>query len=47
MCVSLLLSAYLPSRLTHPFLQRLAAKDIDNWEQRRVGRLKGENDGVL
>jgi hypothetical protein len=28
-------------------LQRLAAKDIDNWEQKRVERLKGESDGVL
>ncbi|KAK0655796.1 cytochrome c oxidase assembly protein COX16-domain-containing protein [Cercophora newfieldiana] len=26
---------------------RLAAKDIENWEQKRVERLKGENDGVL
>lgn len=26
---------------------RLAAKDIDNWEQRRVERLPGEHDGVL
>ncbi|KAI1092925.1 cytochrome c oxidase assembly protein COX16-domain-containing protein [Rostrohypoxylon terebratum] len=26
---------------------RLAAKDIDNWEQRRVKRLPGEHDGVL
>ncbi|KAK3372010.1 cytochrome c oxidase assembly protein COX16-domain-containing protein [Podospora didyma] len=26
---------------------RLAAKDIDNWEQKRVTRLKGESDGVL
>jgi cytochrome c oxidase assembly protein subunit 16 len=29
------------------FAQRLAAKDIDNWEQKRVDRLKGESDGVL
>lgn len=28
-------------------IQRLAAKDIDNWEQRRVKRLPGEHDGVL
>jgi cytochrome c oxidase assembly protein subunit 16 len=27
--------------------QRLAAKDIDNWEQRRVKRLPGEPDGIL
>ena len=27
--------------------QRLAAKDLDNWEQKRVKRLKGESDGVL
>lgn len=26
---------------------RLAAKDIDNWEQKRVDRLPGESDGVL
>ncbi|KAF4982335.1 hypothetical protein FZEAL_2034 [Fusarium zealandicum] len=26
---------------------RLAGKDIDNWEQKRVERLPGENDGVL
>ena len=26
---------------------RLAAKDLDNWENRRVERLKGEPDGVL
>ena len=29
------------------FPQRLAAKDIDNWEQKRVKRLPGEHDGVL
>ncbi|KAI1140688.1 cytochrome c oxidase assembly protein COX16-domain-containing protein [Hypoxylon sp. FL0543] len=28
-------------------LQRLAAKDLDNWEQKRVKRLPGEHDGVL
>ncbi|KAI1662882.1 cytochrome c oxidase assembly protein COX16-domain-containing protein [Daldinia decipiens] len=26
---------------------RLAAKDIDNWEQKRVKRLPGEHDGVI
>lgn len=26
---------------------RLAAKDLENWENRRVPRLKGENDGIL
>ncbi|KAI5848138.1 cytochrome c oxidase assembly protein COX16-domain-containing protein [Tricharina praecox] len=26
---------------------RLATKDIDNWEQKRVERLKGEHDGKL
>ncbi|KAL2158395.1 hypothetical protein VTH06DRAFT_4443 [Thermothelomyces fergusii] len=26
---------------------RLAAKDLDNWEQKRVKRLKGESDGIL
>jgi cytochrome c oxidase assembly protein subunit 16 len=28
-------------------LQRLSAKDTDNWEQKRVKRLAGESDGVL
>ena len=28
-------------------VQRLAAKDIENWEQKRVKRLPGEHDGVL
>jgi hypothetical protein len=28
-------------------LQRLAAKDLDNWEQKRVKRLPGEHDGVI
>lgn len=27
--------------------QKLAAKDLDNWEQKRVKRLPGEHDGVL
>jgi hypothetical protein len=27
--------------------QRLAAKDLDDWEQKRVERLKGEPDGVI
>lgn len=27
--------------------QRLAAKDLDDWEQKRVKRLPGENDGTL
>ncbi|KAF3768663.1 hypothetical protein M406DRAFT_251255 [Cryphonectria parasitica EP155] len=26
---------------------RLAAKDLDDWEQKRVKRLPGENDGTL
>ncbi|KAF1826071.1 uncharacterized protein K489DRAFT_313251 [Dissoconium aciculare CBS 342.82] len=26
---------------------RLAAKDLDNWEQKRVKRLPGEHDGVF
>ncbi|KAL8707362.1 MAG: hypothetical protein Q9220_007586 [cf. Caloplaca sp. 1 TL-2023] len=26
---------------------RLAAKDLDDWDNKRVKRLKGENDGVL
>jgi cytochrome c oxidase assembly protein subunit 16 len=28
-------------------LQKLAAKDLDSWEQKRVKRLPGEHDGVL
>ena len=28
-------------------LQKLAAKDLDNWEQKRVKRLPGEPDGVF
>jgi hypothetical protein len=28
-------------------LQRLAAKDLDDWEQKRVKRLAGEHDGVI
>jgi hypothetical protein len=27
--------------------QRLQAKDLENWEQRRVKRLPGEVDGVM
>ncbi|KAL1301672.1 hypothetical protein AAFC00_005889 [Neodothiora populina] len=26
---------------------KLAAKDLDNWEQKRVKRLPGEHDGIL
>ncbi|MCJ1425032.1 Cytochrome oxidase assembly [Sticta canariensis] len=26
---------------------RLAAKDLDDWENKRVKRLKGEHDGIL
>ncbi|KAK4176894.1 putative cytochrome c oxidase-assembly factor cox-16 [Triangularia setosa] len=26
---------------------RLASKDLDDWEQKRVKRLKGESDGIL
>ncbi|KAK1656160.1 cytochrome c oxidase assembly protein cox-16 [Colletotrichum phormii] len=26
---------------------RLAAKDIDNWEQKRVKRFAGEHDGII
>jgi cytochrome c oxidase assembly protein subunit 16 len=29
------------------FLQRLAAKDLDDWEQKRVKRLPGEHDGKI
>jgi cytochrome c oxidase assembly protein subunit 16 len=28
-------------------LQRLAGRDLDDWEQKRVERLPGENDGIL
>ena len=28
-------------------VQKLAAKDLDNWEQKRVKRLPGEHDGIL
>jgi hypothetical protein len=28
-------------------LQKLAAKDLDDWEQKRVKRLKGEHDGII
>lgn len=28
-------------------IQRLQAKDLENWEQRRVKRLPGEVDGIL
>lgn len=28
-------------------LQKLAAKDLDSWEQKRIKRLPGEPDGVL
>lgn len=27
--------------------QRLAAKDLDDWEQKRVKRLPGEHDGII
>jgi cytochrome c oxidase assembly protein subunit 16 len=29
------------------WVQRLAAKDLDDWEQKRVKRLPGEHDGVI
>lgn len=28
-------------------IQRLAAKDLDDWEQKRVKRLPGEHDGII
>ena len=28
-------------------VQRLAARDLDDWEQKRVKRLPGESDGIL
>lgn len=44
-------SSYLWSQQTNlramARFQRLAAKDLDNWEQRRVKRLPGESDGKL
>ena len=33
--------------LNTDILQKLAAKDLDDWEQKRVKRLPGEHDGVL
>jgi cytochrome c oxidase assembly protein subunit 16 len=32
---------------TDELVQRLAAKDLDDWEQKRVKRLPGEHDGVI
>ena len=32
---------------TNNTVQKLAAKDLDSWEQKRVKRLPGEHDGVL
>jgi cytochrome c oxidase assembly protein subunit 16 len=40
------LSKYCP-RYVLMDLQRLAAKDLDDWEQKRVKRLPGEHDGVI
>ncbi|KAL7818231.1 cytochrome c oxidase assembly protein COX16 [Trichoderma gracile] len=34
-------------RLIQDALQRLAGRDLDNWEQKRVERLPGESDGIL
>ena len=34
-------------RLLMTGLQKLMAKDLDNWEQKRVERWKGEPDGRL
>lgn len=34
-------------RLMQGERQRLAGRDLDNWEQQRVKRLPGENDGIL
>jgi len=34
-------------RLLTCSMQRLAAKDLDDWEQKRVKRLPGEPDGVI
>jgi cytochrome c oxidase assembly protein subunit 16 len=44
-------SLYIPSEdlwlSPNNVAQRLAAKDLDDWEQKRVKRLPGEPDGVL
>lgn len=45
--VSLRRSIMCSSSCLYRGLQRLAMKDIDNWEQKRIGRLKGEADGIL
>lgn len=33
--------------LTNAYVQKLAAKDLDNWEQKRIKRLPGEPDGIM
>ena len=52
MQVSLFFTLYFLIKVTNSFFffflkQRLMAKDLDNWEQKRVERLKGEPDGRL
>ena len=43
----LLYCGQLVSWLTIWALKRLAAKDLDDWEQKRVKRLPGEHDGII
>lgn len=35
------------SEISNDSIQRLSAKDLDDWEQKRVKRLPGEHDGVI
>lgn len=37
----------LKEHLLTGFLQKLMAKDLDSWEQKRVQRFKGEPDGRI
>lgn len=45
--VSIATLFYFPWACADPENQRLAAKDLDDWEQKRVKRLPGEHDGVI
>ncbi|KAM0689093.1 hypothetical protein Q7P36_011170 [Cladosporium allicinum] len=38
---------YVSVHLLEGARDKLAAKDLDNWEQKRIKRLPGEHDGVL
>lgn len=44
--VCLVLVPYIQKEKLTP-VQKLAAKDLDSWEQKRVKRLPGEHDGVI